>query len=91
MRPTNIFKIYEHLFRNTDIKAHGKTTYDTYGIKKILFIKPIIFISYDIFIIIGRLLKKDNMLIFNIELLSLFSLYKSIKYVIVKDNIKPVL
>ena len=52
----------------------GKTIYDTNGIKNKLFIKPIIFISYDILIIIGKLEKKDNILITNIDNILFFTL-----------------
>jgi hypothetical protein len=53
---------------------NGKTIFDTYGIKNKLFKKPIILISYDIFIMIGILAKKEIILILNNDDLLLFSL-----------------
>jgi hypothetical protein len=90
IRAKNTFKTTINLLNTIVNNDKGKTIFETYGIKKILFKNPTTLISYDIFIIIGILDKNEIKLIFVIDVLLLFSLYKRIKKVIVKDKINPV-
>lgn len=85
-----MFKIGVNILNINVNNDNGKTILDTYGIKNILLINPIILISYIILTMIGKLDKNDIKLIFIIDVFLLFSLNSNIKYEIVNDKINPV-